>query len=220
MIGIFELTFMRQISIELIDDNGFAQPLYYDLEYGERGTSYFTLHPDESSTTIKLKAEAGGRHLWGTPNTVANREAYRLRVPAQISRGSITKLSDPTSSFAHLISQLLDAHFADNFNECDGLEIKINEHLLEAVEYTFPDSAETFWVNFMQEVNGEILLIIPDLPVISITKSASNSELELIANELESSKTWMSRENYVIDTTFSFLTEMRDRLLDAAEMEI
>lgn len=211
---------MRQISIELIDDNGFAQPLYYDLEYGERGTSYFTLHPDESSTTIKLKAEAGGRHLWGTPSTVANREAYRLKVPAQISRGSITKLSDPTSSFAHLISQLLDAHFADNFNACDSLEIKINELLLEEVEYIFPDSAETIWLNFMKEANGEVKLQIPDLPIISITSSASNSELELIANELESSKTWMSRENYVIDTTFSFLTEMRDRLLEAAEMEI
>ncbi|MEN0036684.1 MAG: hypothetical protein AAGC78_06435 [Cellvibrio sp.] len=204
---------MKTIKFELLDDNGFNQPLYYDTEYGESPTSYFTLIPDESANPIIINAAEGGRHSRGIPQEVINREAYRFEVNAAISRSGLNSIANPDSKFTALIAQLLDEHFAENFEACDEIGSQIDQ-LLKYVDAEYPSEAETVWHDYVEEVGGVVHIKTPDLPVVSITHATPDHELAKIANTMEQSEVWRSRENFVLDSTYTFLVAIRDNLTE------
>lgn len=209
---------MKTIKIELLDDNGFDQPLYYDAEYGGTPTSYFTLVPDESANPIIISASEGGRHAQDIPQAVVNREAYRFEFNAAISRSAIRSLACLDSEFTALIVQLLDEHFAENFEACDKITLKIDD-LLKDVDCAFPYDAEAVWHDYVEEVDGVFHIKTPDLPAISITHATPDDELAVIANRMEQSKMWISRENFVVDSTRTYLAVIRDSLPELEELE-
>jgi hypothetical protein len=207
---------MRNIIFEILDDNGFAQPLYYRLENEVRGISYFYLTPNHNNGSILVYAEQGGLHSIGTPSSVINREKYRFDVPSAISRYALSRLSEPTNKFYKLANHLVDEHLAENFGACDVLVSQIEE-LLSECDQEFPDSIETIWEDETLLVDCSIHITTPDLPTVCITAETSDSELEEFATKLEKSIIWLSRENFVTDTTYDYLVSKRDDLIEIAE---
>lgn len=195
---------MKNVSINLVDDNQTNAPLFHQYPMQlQAQPAYLEIYPGNCEDEIKLDAEYNGNISGGISGYVADRIAYRFSLPNRATRSAIEGLCED-QKFVKLINNFVSA---DN-EERSEIEQEIDEHLSQIEQASIWGVGE--WLEYSTALNEDENFYSIDGD--KITAETSDEELKAIAEKLKEQESTDS-DQVVIGDYLEFLQSLREELI-------